>query len=297
MSKEVNVISTELLNLINNVPNWNAAEAQVTELTGGLTNQIYLVEINSKKYVLRRLSSNTDHLGIDRDCEAEATQIAADLGIGPHVYYFSKEQGILVVDFVESQPLKEEDFLVPERLERIVQTIKKYHSGPSIPASFCPFKTVRAYHDLALENGVKLPPEVEPALALALKMDSELSSVRTCCPCHNDLLAGNFLDDGQSIWVIDWEYAGMGDPFFDLGNFSVNQKLNAEDKRRLLTLYFGEYRESDSTHLEYMTLASDLREAFWGFLQSGVSEMDIDYYGYGKEHLDRFLANSSRLTP
>ena len=114
-------------------------------------------------------------------------------------------------------------------------------------------------------------------------------------PCHNDLLASNFIDDGATIWIIDWEYAGMGDPFFDLGNFAVNQSLDNERCELLLQYYFGEARSADLAHLHLMRLGSDLRESFWGFLQMGVSELDFDYQEYAHHHLNRFLHNVETL--
>jgi thiamine kinase-like enzyme len=110
-------------------------------------------------------------------------------------------------------------------------------------------------------------------------------------PCHNDLLASNFIDDGRNIWILDWEYAGMGDIFFDLGNFAVNQALDDQQCALLLRNYFGEVRPSDLAHLQLMRLASDLREAFWGFLQLAISELDFDYRAYADHHLERFLSN------
>ena len=124
-------------------------------------------------------------------------------------------------------------------------------------------------------------------------IENALANVQTMVPCHNDLLVANFLDDGETMWVIDWEYGAMGDPFFDLGNFAVNQELSLDDMSYLLTTYFGEARSRDLAHLQLMKLASDLREAFWGFLQVGISTLDFDYASYAAKHIDRFCAASS----
>jgi thiamine kinase-like enzyme len=110
-------------------------------------------------------------------------------------------------------------------------------------------------------------------------------------PCHNDLLASNFIDDGLTIRILDWEYAAMGDLFFDLGNFAVNQELNEAQCELLVEYYFGEVRSANLAHLHLMRLGSDLRESFWGFLQMGISELDFDYHEYAHHHLNRFLRN------
>ncbi len=125
--------------------------------------------------------------------------------------------------------------------------------------------------------------QIEAALA-----EAGMDQVKSC---HNDLLASNFIDDGRNIWIVDWEYAGMGDIFFDLGNFAVNQSLNDEQCQLLLQYYFGEVRPADLAHLHLMRLGSDLRESFWGFLQLGISELDFDYREYAHHHLNRFLHN------
>src|SRR5256885_6931623 len=92
-------------------------------------------------------------------------------------------------------------------------------------------------------------------------------------PCHNDLLNANFLDD-NSIRIVDWEYAGMGDRFFDLANFSVNHEFELENDRGLLESYFGAARDADLASLQMMRFMSDFREAMWGVLQSGISDLD-----------------------
>ena len=151
---------------------------------------------------------------------------------------------------------------------------------------------------LALDNNLELIPVInkvdlpgaEPERVME-QIEQAISVLYQPRPCHNDLLASNFIDDGRTIWILDWEYAGMGDIFFDLGNFAVNQALNEEQCELLLRYYFGEVRSTDVAHLHLMRLSSDLREAFWGFLQMGISELDFDYHEYAHRHLNRFLQN------
>ena len=106
-------------------------------------------------------------------------------------------------------------------------------------------------------------------------------------PCHNDLLNANFLDDGERLRIVDWEYAGMGDRFFDLANFSINHELDAAQSEALLAAYFGEVRTPDAQALELMRFMSDFREAMWGVVQSAVSELDFDFDAYATEHFER----------
>ena len=110
-------------------------------------------------------------------------------------------------------------------------------------------------------------------------------------PCHNDLLNLNFIDDGTHIRILDWEYAGMGDIFFDLGNFAVQHEFNGEQDEILLRAYFGKPTDSQRAHLKLMKIMSDLREAMWGVVQAGVSKLDFDYVGYAEKYFGRFEAS------
>jgi len=106
-------------------------------------------------------------------------------------------------------------------------------------------------------------------------------------PCHNDLLNANFLDDGVRLCIVDWEYAGMGDRFFDLANFSINHDLGEAESAVLLDAYFGEVRDADVQSLVLMRFMSDFREAMWGVVQNAVSELDVDFAAYSSEHFER----------
>lgn len=283
----------DVLGLLKRIPGWESRGSELTPLSGGITNQNFRVDDEGKSFVLRVCSKGTEPLGIKRDHEYACTKIAADLGIGAGVVHYGPEDGILMVRFINGQPVSAEEARQPETLRRIVGTIKRFHDGPAFPGRFSAFQTVRSYHRLAAEQKVCFPEELPRAFELMEKIESALASIQTEVPCHNDLLAANFLDDGSTMWVIDWEYAGMGDPFFDLGNFAVNQELGDEDVRLLLESYRGELKLADLAHLNLMKLASDLRESFWGFLQSAISTLDFDYSSYARKHFDRFLACAS----
>src|SRR5579884_2083154 len=264
-------MDARIRDILQHIPEWDVAEAVVTPLTGGITNQNYRVDIGGETFVLRIGGKGTRLLGIDRRREHACTAIAARLGVGAEVIHFLAEQEVL--------------------LPRIVEAMRAYHNGPDFPGTFSPFETVRAYHRLALEAGVAFPDTLPRVFALMERIEQAIGQAFTPRPCHNDLLASNFIDDGRAIRILDWEYAAMGDPFFDLGNFAVNQSLSEEQCRQLLRAYFGEVRPADEAHLHLMRLGSDLRESFWGFLQLGISELDFDYHDYAHHHLNRFLHN------
>jgi thiamine kinase-like enzyme len=279
--------------ILGQIPGWNVAGTTVTPLVGGITNQNYRVDVGGETFVLRIGGKGTHLLGIDRGRESICTAIAAQVGVGAEVMHFLAAEDVLVTRFIVGTGISPEHAAQHETLRRIVDSIKRYHAGPAFPGTFSPFETVRNYHTLALEHGVSFPDTLPQVFALMGQIEQALAKSGTehTKPCHNDLLASNFIDDGQTIRILDWEYAGMGDLFFDLGNFAVNQSLNEEQCELLSGYYFGEVRPADLAHLHLMRLGSDLRESFWGFLQMGISELDFDYREYAHHHLNRFLRN------
>jgi len=279
--------------ILGKIPEWDTAGAVVSPLVGGITNQNYRVDIGGETFVLRVGGKGTHLLGIDRGRESICTAIAAQVGVGAEVLHFLTSEDVLVTRFIIGTGISPELAAQDETLRRIVNSMKRYHAGPAFPGTFSPFETVRNYHTLALEYGVSFPDTLSQVFELMVRIEQALAQSGTAYtkPCHNDLLASNFIDDGHTIRILDWEYAGMGDIFFDLGNFAVNQSLNEEQCELLLRYYFGEVRSAGLAHLHLMRLGSDLRESFWGFLQMGISELDFDYREYAHHHLNRFLRN------
>src|SRR6185295_3119895 len=155
-------------------------------------------------------------------------------------------------------------------------------------------RIVEAYRALAAARGVPIPPEYDLSAAVGRRIElAYLAAPLEPRPCHNDLLNANFIDDGVRIRIVDWEYAGMGDPFFDLGNFSINHELTPDEDAQLLAAYDGEVRPGRLARLTLMRVVSDFREAMWGVLQQGISTLEVDFVAYADEHFDRLLANAS----
>jgi thiamine kinase-like enzyme len=284
-------MDSRIEHILAQLPELNGANPIVTPLVGGITNQNYRVDVGGESFVLRIGGKGTHLLGIDRERESVCTAIAAQIGVGAEVVHFLASEDALVTRFIVGSGISPETAAQPATLQRIVDSIRRYHAGPAFPGTFSPFETVRNYHKLALQYGVVFPDTLPQVFAFMEQIEQAIGQAHELRPCHNDLLASNFIDDGRNIWILDWEYAGMGDIFFDLGNFAVNQSLDEEQCELLLRYYFGEVRPADLAHLHLMRLGSDLRESFWGFLQMGISELDFDYREYAHHHLDRFLHN------
>jgi thiamine kinase-like enzyme len=280
----------ELSALLGKIPGWD--HAKLSSLYGGITNENFRAEVGGESYVLRLNGRGAAALGIDRAREGRCARIVASLGVGPEVVLCRPRDGVLITRFLEGLTLSPKAAAQPAQLRRIVAAIKRYHGGPRFPASFSPFGAVRRYHATARIKKARFPQTVPEALRRLRRIEHALGPCRDPRPCHNDLLASNFIDAGGEIRIVDWEYAAMGDPLFDLGNFAVNQGLSQERCALLLKEYAGKSSPKDLARLNLYRLASDMRETFWGILQSVISEIQFDFSGYGKKHLDRFLSGT-----
>ena len=265
---------------------WPGQDVQVEVLGGGITNQNLKVVVGGESFVLRVAGKNTDLLGIDREAELAATEAAAAARIGPEVVGFVLPEGWLVTRFVEGDTPPMERMREPAMLRRVADALYAFHAGPAVPATFDSFRVVETYRQTALEWGGAVPDAYDWAHEIADRIEAHRSA-DVHVPCHNDLLNANFLFDGERLRIVDWEYAGMGDRFFDLANFSINHELDDAARATLLAAYFGELRDDDVEALTLMRFMSDFREAMWGVVQSAVSELDFDFDGYARDHFER----------
>jgi thiamine kinase-like enzyme len=265
---------------------WPGREARFEVLGGGITNHNGKVEVDGETFVLRVAGRDTDLLGIDRSVELAATRAAAALGIGPEVVDFVEPEGWLVTRFVAGEVPGIEPMREPRMLERVAAALRAFHDGPPIRGTFDSFRVVETYRETALGRGGEVPADYDWAREIAREIEARRGGAPPV-PCHNDLLNANFLDDGERLVIVDWEYAGMGDRFFDLANFSINHELGQEETETLLRAYAGELRGEDVRATRLMRFMSDFREAMWGVVQTAVSELDFDFRAYAAEHFER----------
>jgi thiamine kinase-like enzyme len=286
----------ELVRAMGRVPELAGRELTLTPLSGGITNRNFLVAATGteQRWVIRLAGNDTYLLGISREVEHAATVAAAGVGVGPEVTAFIRPEGYLVTRFIVGSPVSDVAVHEVDTLRRVADSLRRIHDGPAIPGLFIPLRIVEVYRGLAIVRGVPIPPEYELAAAIGRRIELAcLTAPLEMRPCHNDLLNANFIDDGTRIRIVDWEYAGMGDPFFDLGNFSINHELTHDEDALLLAAYDGNVRPSRLARLALMRVVSDFREAMWGVLQQGISTLDVDFVAYASEHFDRLLANAS----
>jgi thiamine kinase-like enzyme len=250
---------------------WPGRQFELEPLGGGITNHNFKVVVDGEAFVLRIVGRDTDQLGIDRGVELEASRNAAALGIGPEVVGFV--DGCLVTRFLEGETGQ-------PRASDAGALLRRLHDGPPIPGRFDSFRVVETY--AATAGGA--PPPYERAKAIADRIETRRGDVELRA-CHNDLLPANFVHDGKRLRLVDWEYAGMGDPCFDLANYAVNNGLDEAGEAELLESYGG--GEVEPAAVVLMRFMSDFREAMWGVVQQAISQLDFDFAGYAAEHFER----------
>ena len=252
-------------------------------LDGGITNHNFKAKLkDGSNVVLRVCGKDTDQLGIDRDAERIATEEAAKLGIAPEVVAYVDACSCLVTRFVEGETVTEEQLRTPELLEPIAKSLRRFHDSETLlPTRFNVPTLAREY---ARRAKAQDRPDVKQAIKAADAIATVVEDDEV--PCHNDLLAGNFIRAERGIVLLDWEYAACGSRYFDLGNLSINNGFSEDDDLELLKAY-GLEGDKHFARLRLMRAMSDAREAMWGVIQGVVSEIEFDFAAYAQEHFER----------
>jgi len=260
----------------------DAQDIKTTPLTGGITNLNYKIETGGKAYVLRITGADTDKLGIRRDVEYAANLEAGKLGVAPEVVYFIEPEGYLVTRFVNGKKIPPEEMIQPENIRRVATKLRTFHqNAPTLAGEFNVFRRVEMLTATSRQNHCRFPVDYDWIQYKMRQVEAALmQDPYKPTPCHDDLLNLNFLDESGDLRIIDWEYAGMGDIFFDLSNFSHHHRLTDEQVKVLLQAYFGTVTPKQFARLKLMWPVSEIHEAMWGTTQTGISKLDEDFQGY-----------------
>jgi thiamine kinase-like enzyme len=271
-------------------------EGPVVPLQGGITNRNLRVRLGGEEYVVRLCGKDTSVLGIDRQAEVLATRAAHALGVAPEVVLYLPEHDCVVTRFVSGREATAEELRRAPLLSRVATALHAFHGSPSLPVEFNAFRLGELYRDETVARGGTVPARFVAAKAVADRIEGALTDPEhDPVSCHNDLLTANFLlGAGGGVTILDWEYAGIGDRYFDLGNFSVNNDFSDDDDIRLLESYWAEpATERRIAALRLMRLMSDYREGAWGMVQGALSELEFDYAAYADKHFARLLSAAS----
>ncbi|MBT5312039.1 MAG: phosphotransferase family protein [Verrucomicrobia bacterium] len=271
-------------------PGWGTFT--LNPIPGGLTNLNLLIETGrGEKFVARLPGKDTDLFGINRQTEHAISRVAWEIGIAPEPLAFLAEHEILVTRFVEGGPIETTD---PATIRSVARLLHRLHSAPEVPGTFDLPSVIDDYITTAKRFNVTHPGQLGEALEFSAEIVNAIGRCpRVSAPCHNDLIAANFLQGKDRLYLLDWEYAGMGDPYVDLGNCAVNFCMDEAGCRTLMESYLGrEPSPSEMAQLHLLRVLSDLREAMWSYVQVGISTLDVDFHAYGMKHLERFLDNA-----
>jgi len=261
-------------------------------LTGGLTNRNYQVTVSGReRYVARFSSPKSALLAIDREAEFRNSTAAAAAGIGPEVVEFSPEEGVLVVKWIDGRTFDDAILDDPTQLTRVADACRQLHAGPSFVSEFDMFEVQRRYLAIVQEFGFRLPPDYltfEPAVR---RIEAALrATAGPPVPCHNDLLAANIMDDGERLWLIDFEYSGNNDPCFELGNVWSEAALPPDRLEHLVGAYFGAPSPLQTARARLYALMAKYGWTLWASIQDSVSDVDFDFWDWGMEKYARACA-------
>jgi len=267
----------------------------VEQIRGGLSNHNFAVRVGGHAY-FARFCHERPLLGIDRRNELVCQQAASVRGVAPEVIH--QDQGLLICRFVEGRTLAPADLRDPAVIAQLAALLHHLHAGWDVVTGeilyFCPFQAVRTYARTAERLEADLPHDIGALLEDTQAMARRITPFRPVL-CHNDLMPANLIDDGRRLWLVDWEYGGIGHPLFDLANASANAGFSDDEDRALLEAYRSQVDPRDLSELNIFKAMSLLRESLWSTIQTVASDIDFDYRRYATENLQAYREARSPL--
>ena len=265
--------------------------SEIAPLDGGITNVNMIVRDGDDRFVVRLGDDIAEH-GILRSNELALSRAAEIAGTSPAVVHH--ESGVLVLSFIEARTFAETDVRDPKNLPRIVELVAKAHRelgrhlmDPVL--AFWPFQINRTYFTRLEAEASSYRAAFPQMLAQQDVLEAAIGPVELVIG-HNDLLAGNILDDGERLWLIDWEYGGFNTPLFDLAGLAGNNGLSEAQESAMLEQYFGDPPDRRWRAYQAMKCVSLMRETLWSMTSEIHSDIDFDYAAYTQENMDRMNA-------
>ena len=256
------------------------SRTSIKELSGGLTNRNFLVETPDNKYVARVSSNSSSLLAINRDSEFINSTIAGEGEVGAQVLDYLPGEGLLLISYIQGKTYGATD--VASNLTRIASSLRNLHTLKAFDHEFNMFTTQWNYLQIVQDHGFRVPEgylDFEPLVA-NIKSAFEVL-FEGLVPCNNDLLPGNFIDDGKKIWLIDYEYSGNNDACFEIGNVWAEAFLPLEALEELVTAYYGEFRPDKVARAWLWALMAKYGWTLWASIQNSVSDIEFDFWEWG----------------
>jgi len=260
----------------------------MSELSGGLTNRNYRVTTPDGSFVARISSGGSELLAIDRDCEYRNSVTAAAAGAGAPVVEYRPQDCLLVIGYIEGRTFGAADVAADANLPRIAQACRRLHEGARFGNDFDMFDIQRRYLSVARSRGFTIPAGYDDLLPQFTAAEKALATrAEGTVPCNNDLLPANFIDDGERIWLIDYELSGNNDACFELGNIGAEAHLPDDALAALVTAYYGRPRRSKIARARLLGgLVGMYGWTLWGAIQHAASPIDFDFWSWALERFE-----------
>jgi thiamine kinase-like enzyme len=260
---------------------WKGEKVGVSPLSGGLTNENYLVEAGGARYVVRIPGQSTELLAIDRPNEVHNTRAAATTGIGPKVLEVIPDLDVMVLEFIDGPTMSARTLQSKEMATRMAASFRRLHAAPRFLQDFNMFRLIESYLEIVDVHDVTVPADYRKGLPLVAEIERAVSvAALPSVPCHNDLLCENFIDDGTALRIVDYELSGNNDPCFDLGNTAQEAEFGDELRAELCEAYFGRLDQRQLARMNLFALMSDVGWTLWGAIQARISAIDYDFTAY-----------------
>src|SRR3989454_8914103 len=277
---------------------WRGKDVTISPLSGGLTNENYLVEAGGERYVMRIPGASTELLSIDRVNEVHNARAAASTGIGPAVLEHLPQLDVMVLEFIPGPTMAAKTLQTASMVRRMAESFKRLHAAPRFLKDFDMFRLIEDYLRIIDEHQVPIPPDYRGRLPQLMEIERAVRvGALPSVPCHNDLLCENFIDDGECLRIVDYELSGNNDACFDLGNTAQEATLNDDLRAVLCEAYFGRVDPRQLARMNLFALMSDVGWTLWGAIQARISTLDFDFTDYYTTRWNRALAlmESDRL--
>ncbi len=268
--------------IIDRIDAWRGRPVSIRALTNGLTNANYRVDVNGRAFVVRIPGASTELLAIDRANELHSARVAAALGIGPAVLHHFPDSGATVIEFLHGRPMTNATLQEPGMPGRIAATLRALHGGPRFLRDFDMLGLADGYLAVIERRGFPLPSGYRARRPVIREIGAVLAArPLPSVPCHNDLLADNYIEQGSQLRLVDWEYSGNGDPAFELGNTCRELDYDDVRVRELCQAYFGSAPASLVARVRLHMIVSDVGWTLWAAIQTAISRIAFDFSAYG----------------
>lgn len=268
---------------------WPGRSAVAEPIAAGLTNQNFQVVVDGTPYFVRVPGASTDLLAVDRENELHNTRAAAESGVGAAVVAVDDATGAFALEWIDGRTMSNAQFAAdPLAPQRIAASLRQLHAGPRFRDDFDMFRLTEFYLRVIDERSIPVPDGYRDELPKVALIEAALAahSLPTV-PCHNDLLAENYILDGQRLRIVDYEYSGNNDPTFELGNTAQELGFDAARQERLCAAYFGEATPALMARMRLQMIMSDVGWTLWAAIQAAISPIDYDFWGWALERWGR----------